>query len=418
MKADRKPDSPVARDEESVLATRQAQAERMDSLAVLASGVAHDLNNLLMPLVAYPDLLLPHFSEGSQEYEDMMEIKRSALKAADIVKDLTAVARRGKYPLHTVNLNSVINEFFDSAVGRALKQRDAGAKVEVLLGENLWPMPGSSPHLAKAFEYLVDHALRAMGDGGGVVTLCTENKRLEAPMEDGFEPIPEGEYVVLTVRIPGGYKQDADLSRLFEPFYCKKRMDMKGTGLSMSLLYSILKDHAGFVDVRCAHDKKRTTFQLYWPKGEVQVKSEPPASSSTDLKGTETILVVDDLPEQREVAKRLLTRLGYRTLTAANGREAVDLARSALSGGAQRPFDLVITDMIMEDDFDGLETCREIRKVIPDQKCIIVSGYSESDRVRSALKAGAGAFVRKPYTVQILGRAVREELDRVASVSG
>lgn len=191
------------------------------------------------------------------------------------------------------------------------------------------------------------------------------------------------------------------MDRIFEPFYTKKEMGRSGSGLGLAVVYGVVSDHKGRIDVRSTVGIG-SEFALYFP-----VTRETLTETSEDsgsYRGSETVLVVDDVEEQRCIAARLLFSLGYRVVTAVNGREAVRYV-------GQHHVDILVLDMAIEDDFDGLDTFREIVKLQPGQKAILASGFSETNRVRETQRLGAGQFVRKPYTLGRIGKAVRQELD-------
>ena len=196
-----------------------------------------------------------------------------------------------------------------------------------------------------------------------------------------------------------------DIDRIFEPFYSKKVIGRSGTGLGMTVIWGTVNDHNGHIEV-VSNEGKGTTFHLYFPATRMkkeQKKDDP--HSLSELKGNgETILVVDDVKEQRDLASSILMKLDYRVSMAGNGADAVTMIRE------NKKIDIVILDMIMTPGIDGLETFRQIREIKPDQKAIIVSGFSETDRVKEARRLGAGAYIRKPYLIGSLARAVKKEL--------
>lgn len=180
-------------------------------------------------------------------------------------------------------------------------------------------------------------------------------------------------------------------------------MGTSGSGLGLSVVYGIVKDHKGYYDV-ISEVGQGTEFVLYFPV--VKVVHEKTESHKTDLSGTEVVLVVDDIPEQREMASELLGSFGYEVHTAESGLAAVEFLKN-------NQVDLMVLDMIMENDFDGLDTYLEVIKIHPEQKVVIVSGFSATDRVKKMQELGAGQYVKKPYTRETIGTAVRQELDRI-----
>ncbi|MBA4394516.1 MAG: hybrid sensor histidine kinase/response regulator, partial [Desulfobacca sp.] len=220
----------------------------------------------------------------------------------------------------------------------------------------------------------------------------------------GYEETREGEYVLLMVSDTGSGIPQADLRRIFEPFYTKKVMGRSGTGLGLAVVWGTVKDHNGYIDVR-SKEGKGSTFTLYFPVTREVLMEERKSPSRTDYLGQgESILVVDDIKEQRSLAANMLGSLGYQVNTVASGEEAVETLKS-------KPVDLLVLDMIMDPGIDGLETYKRILEIRPGQKAIIVSGFSETDQVRRAQALGAGPYVRKPYVLEKIGMAVRRELD-------
>ncbi len=387
-------------EEKQTLQEELARAQRMESLGVLAGGVAHELNNILGPLVAYPDLILMDLLPDSPVRNDVIRIKDSAERAVAAVQDLLALARRGAYRMFPLNLNSIIKDFLESPSFAELKASHPNVIVVENLATDLLNISGSGPHLFKVVMNLVLNAFEAMPYGGrlGITTHCVS---LERPIL-GYDYIEAKDYVVFQVSDTGvGVEQD-DLGRIFEPFYTKKKMGRSGSGLGLAVVYGVVQDHGGRIDVQ-TQVGKGTDFIVYFPITRERLLELEDVSA--DYGGNETVLVVDDLAEQRELAARLLSSLGYQVQTVDSGQAAIEYL-------AQAPADILILDMIMEDSFDGLDTFREIVKIRPGQKAIIVSGFSETDRVREAQQLGASRFVKKPYTLENIGQAVRQELDR------
>ena len=216
---------------------------------------------------------------------------------------------------------------------------------------------------------------------------------------------PPGIYSVLTVSDNGIGISLADQKRIFEPFYTKKAMGSSGTGLGMAVVWSTVQDHHGFIDLTSSPGNG-ATFVIYFPATHEHMAQQEETQPITDLLGhNERILVVDDSPDQLEIATAVLANLGYSVATASSGEKAVKFIR-------QQPADLLLLNMIMDPGIDGLETYRRILRIRPQQRAIIVSGFSETEQVREAHRLGAGTFVKKPYTVEKLVRAIRSELDR------
>jgi CheY-like chemotaxis protein len=221
----------------------------------------------------------------------------------------------------------------------------------------------------------------------------------------GFETVREGEYAVLSVEDTGTGIDEEDLARIFEPFYTKKIMGRSGSGLGMAVVWGTVKDHGGHINVHSVPGVG-TCFELYFPATRQTLPESAGTIPYEAYQGQgELVLVVDDIQQQREIAKSILIRLGYHTETVASGEEAIAYLEN------NRP-DLIVLDMIMDPGLDGFETYRRIVAGKPGQKAIIVSGYSESEQVRKTQELGAGQYLKKPYTLETLGLAVRNELGR------
>jgi signal transduction histidine kinase/DNA-binding response OmpR family regulator len=387
-----------AEEQRKLLQEQLTRAEKMESLGILAGGVAHDLNNILGPLVAYPEIIKMKLPEDSPIIGEISKIEKSAQRASEVVQDLLTMARRGRYEMIPVEINEIVNSYFQSPDFLELEKKYKNVKVTVNIEEAMPTIHGSVSHLYKMIMNLVINAFEAMPNGGELIVKvkCRHIEKLTC----GFDNIEPGMYVILTVSDNGlGIKKD-DLKHLFEPFYTKKKMGSSGSGLGLAIVYGVIKDHNGYIDVRSKPDLG-ADFIIYLPIAQNPVigcKSEP---SINNIRGTENILVVDDLEEQRELASAILQSLGYKVHLAASGREAVEYLK-------HNQVDLIVLDMIMEEDFDGLQTYEEIVKFRPGQKAIIASGFSETERVKKAEKLGVGRYIRKPYTMQILGKAIRE----------
>ncbi len=385
------------------LAVRLQRAEKMEAIGTLAGGVAHDLNNILAGLVSYPELLLMQIPEGSSLKKPLLTIQKSGEKAARIVQDLLTLARRGVAVTEIVDFNRIVSEYLHSPEFNDLRQRHPGVTFTTSLEEALLFIKGSPVHLSKTLMNLVSNAAEAMPDGG-TIGIGTRNVYIDATSMLSHH-LKEGDYVLLTVSDNGiGISRD-DLSRIFEPFYTKKVMGRSGTGLGMAVVWGTIQDHEGYIDIH-SEEGRGTIFSVYLPA----TREKPAASEKAFSIGRfrakgESVLVVDDMEDQREIAVNMLSQLDYRVTAAASGEEAVEYLRN-------HTVDLVVLDMIMAPGIDGLETFKRILKINPGQRAVIVSGFSESKRVKEAQRLGVGAYVKKPYLLKNIATAVRSELDR------
>ena len=392
-----------AKRERSKLEARLLRAQKMEAIGTLAGGVAHDLNNVLSGIVGYPDLLLFQLPEDSPLKNGIITIRESGKKAAAIVEDLLALAGRGIAKYEVSNLNHVISSYLNSPEYQKLLSFHPGIQVKTCFKGDLLNILGSPVHLSKTIMNLVSNAAEAMPDGG-TISISTENRLLEKTAK-GYGAVQKGDYVVVTVSDAGIGTSSKDLERIFEPFYTKKVMGRSGTGLGMAVVWGTIKDHNGYIDVQST-EEEGTTFKLYFPVTNQKPDENRDRLQIEDHMGKgESILVVDDVEQQRQIASGMLETLGYSVTSLSSGEKAVEYMKNHSA-------DLLILDMIMDPGIDGLETYRRISKLRPDQKAIIASGFSETKSVKEVQKLGAGQYIKKPYTLMEVSVIVRSELDR------
>jgi two-component system, cell cycle sensor histidine kinase and response regulator CckA len=391
-----------AEEDRQRLEERLQRGEKMEALGVLAGGVAHDLNNVLGIMVGYSGMMLDTIDMDNPAREYAENILVAGERAGAIVQDLLTLARRGVHTTHVIDLNTTVQEYLASPEIERLRIDHPDVRMTTQLEADLLRIKGSQVHLGKTLMNLVINAAESMAYGGEIV-IRTQNRYLDRPVK-GFEDVRIGDYVVLSVSDTGEGISPKDLRRIFEPFYTKKVMGKSGTGLGLAVVWGTVKDHNGYIDVTSA-EGKGTTFTLYFPVTREEAAEDTVIQASEYWGRGESILVIDDVKEQRELAARMLGRLDYRVSTAASGEEAVAFLKTA-------GVDLVVLDMIMDRGPDGLDTYRKIIEIHPEQKAVIVSGYAETERVIEAQSLGAGAYIRKPYVKERLGMAIRKELDK------
>lgn len=404
-----------AEEHEKILQDQLVRAERMRSLGVLAGGVAHDLNNMLGSMLILPEVIKDDIKKASgvniEDLSDAMKdldtIESSARRASAVIKDLMALGRRGKYQKTPMSLNMVLQKYAKAHEFLALTNQFKNVKISQHLSRKLMLTEASESHLTRVISNLIRNACEAISESGGEVRIQTSNLILKEPFI-GYETIPAGRYVLVSVSDNGGGIAAEHLEKIFEPFFtCKKMTSRSGSGLGLSVVHGVVKDHEGFLDVTSVLGKG-TNFQLYFPATDATYASEKENREEALLGGSERILVVDDEDSQRQLATRALGKLGYTVTTAVNGHEALVLLESAAE--AKAPFDLVILDMIMEEDFDGLTTYEALLEKNPGQRVIIASGYAPTKRGQAAVNLGA-VWLSKPYSNIELASTVRNKLD-------
>lgn len=393
----------LAEEEKKTLQSQLLRAQKMEAIGTLAGGVAHDLNNVLSGLVSYPELLLMDLPPKSPLRKPIETIQRSGEKAAAIVQDLLTLARRGVMATEVTNLNWIVMSYLRSPEHEKLKEFHPDVIIEHDLELDLLNIMGSPVHLAKTVMNLLTNAAEAMPQGG-TITISTATRYIETPIR-GYDEIREGDYVLLIVSDTGVGILPEDKERIFEPFYTKKVMGRSGTGLGMAVVWGTVKDHKGYIDIQSA-EGKGTTFTLYFPVTRKEIPGHEEIRPMEDYMGKgESILIIDDVEEQRDIAARILKKLGYTVTSVASGEEAVDYMKDNAA-------DLLVLDMIMDPGIDGLDTYQKILALHPQQKAIITSGFSETERVKKAQRLGAGTYIKKPYTLEKIGCAVKEELEK------
>jgi signal transduction histidine kinase/CheY-like chemotaxis protein len=391
----------IAQKEKEELEHRLHRAEKMEAIGTLAGGVAHDLNNILSGIVSYPGLLLMQLPADSPFRKSIQTILEAGNRAAAIVQDLLTLARRGVTVAEVLNLNTIIKEYFKSPEHEKLLSFHPKVNLHIELEDKLLNISGSSHHLSKTIMNLISNAAEAMPQGG-TISILTENRYIDRPLH-GYDHVEEGDYATISITDSGIGISPEDMERIFEPFYTKKKMGRSGTGLGMAVVWGTIKDHQGYIDCQSI-ENKGTIFTLYFPITRKEVSGEYPIISTDDYMGNgESILVVDDIKEQREISSMILTKLNYNVTTMPSGEKAIEYMQNNSA-------DLLILDMIMEPGIDGLDTFKKVLEIHPNQKAIITSGYSETDRVREAQKLGAKQYIKKPYSIEKFGIAVKKEL--------
>ena len=392
---------------------RLSAAKRLEALSVLAGGVAHDLNNALGPMLAVPDIIMNQLGRLVTDAaalddlrEDVDSIKVAAKRAAQTIKDLLTLGRQGRRPKADLDLNRLVKSCL-LASPWAAGSDDAKIDLRLELAGEPLAMHGAESQLARAVSNLLRNAIEAV-DGHGEVKVATSRAQLGSPRA-GFETIPPGQYIVLTISDTGCGIPAEDMDRVFEPFFTSKRSrEDSGTGLGLAIVMGVVKEHDGFIDV-ASRVGVGTTFTVYLPAG----AALPHADAKTPApRGHARLLVIDDDEAQLRTYRRVLTHLGYAVETSSSGGRACELFKLAAANGDQ-PFDLVLVDMLLGEALDGLQVVEQLQALVPKQKAIIVSGHAPNERTDNAIKSGL-AWLSKPYDIDSLANVIAETLSRAA----
>lgn len=377
------------------------RGQKMEAIGMMAGGVAHDLNNILSGIVNYPELMLLDLPQESPLRRPLETIQSSGLRAAAVVADLLTVARGAATNKEVCILNEIVKEYLDSPELKHPLESQPEITLYTNFAPDLFTLQCSPIHIRKCLLNLFINACEAV-DTIGSVTISTSNRYIDKPLK-GYDEVCRGEYAVLSVADTGTGISATDIDHIFEPFYTKKVMGRSGTGLGLAVVWNAVQDHNGYIDITT--DDQGTCFDLYFPASRKPADNGKEKNASQDLQGKgQTVLVVDDEAIQRDITISTLTGLGYKVSAVASGGEAVDFLKT-------HKIDLLVLDMIMDPDMNGRQTYEQVIARHPGQKAIITSGYSETDEVRKAQKLGAGIFIKKPYSINQLGYAIKQELE-------
>ncbi|MEE4253572.1 MAG: transporter substrate-binding domain-containing protein [Desulfuromusa sp.] len=389
-----------AEKEKEKLQQQVYRAKKMEAVGLLAGGVAHDLNNILAGSVGYADLLMRKISSESPLRNYLYEIRESGRRAAAVVADLLTISRDAASERTIANLNRIVEEYMSSPEQHALAERFTGIEFQVELEPDLYNILCSETHVKKSLMNLVINAAEATQSG--IVKIKTANKIANETVEN--HTAISGKYVLLSVADNGPGISQEDREHIFEPFYTKKKFGHSGTGLGLAVVWNTVQEHQGVIEIEQPEEGSR--FVIFFPASDGHLSAQSVQLEDDELQGNgEHILVIDDELSIRIMAAKLLTNLGYQPFVVSSGEEAVEFLRTG-------KVDLLLLDMLMEPGMGGYQTYRQIKEFCPEQKALIASGFSESVEVKKAQELGAGAYIKKPYTLQELGVAIKKELQR------
>ena len=371
------------------------QALKMEAVGTLAGGIAHDFNNLLMAIQGHASIMLMNKDSSHPDIRHLKGIEDDIESAADLTRQLLGFARSGKYEVRPTDLNEVIKKQ-NRMFGRTKKEISIRGKYE----KDLWSVEVDRGQFEQVLLNLYINAWQAM-PGGGDLYLETENVTLDQTDVKPFS-IEPGRYVKISVTDTGVGMDKETREKIFEPFFTTKEMG-RGTGLGLASAYGIIKNHGGFINVY-SEKGHGATFTIYLPASEKEVIEEKKPAGET-VSGTETVLFVDDEDMIIEVAEELFERLGYKVLTAGSGREAIETYEKN-----KERIDMVLLDMVMP-DMSGGETYDKLKKINPDIKILLASGYSMNGQATEIMDRGCSGFIQKPFKMRELSQKLREILD-------
>ncbi|HEV2565061.1 MAG TPA: ATP-binding protein, partial [Microvirga sp.] len=383
-----------------------AQSQKMNAVGQLAGGVAHDFNNVLQAIIGYSDLLLANHRPTDPSFQDIMQIKQNANRAASLVRQLLAFSRRQTLRPEVLNLN---DRLYDLSM---LLKRLLGERVELDLshGRDLWFVKADVNQFEQVVVNLAVNARDAMPNGGKLA-IRTANVSATEAARLNVSAMPPADYVVIEVSDTGLGMTPDIVEKIFEPFFTTKEVG-KGTGLGLSTVFGIVKQSGGYIDVD-SKPGEGTTFRIYLPRhvpdvqeAPEEAKADAPKKPAADMTGQGTILLVEDEDPVRAVNARALSARGYTVLEAASGIEALEIIQER---GA--PVDLVVSDVVMP-EMDGPTLLGELRKLYPDLKVIFVSGYAEEAFRKNLPEGEEFNFLPKPFSLRQLVETVKQVMAR------
>lgn len=392
----------IARDvtERRQLENMVQQSQKLEAVGRLSGGLAHDFNNLLCVISGHTELLTERLQPNDPAMRSVTQIRKAADSAAALTRQLLAFSRRQVFHPQVVDLNAVVLE--------------TEKLLERLIDEHIEFYTALDPALGRVRvdpvqveQVVINLALNARDamPRGGKLTIETSNIDLEEDHKSKHSLIPAGKYVLLAMTDTGCGMNEETRSRIFEPFYTTKEIG-KGTGLGLATVYGIVKQSGGFIWVYSEKDRG-TTFKVYLPRVASQLTATRTTRGKADLRGTETILVVEDAEPLRALTRDFLAASGYTVLEAANGEEAIRLAQAF-----QGVIDLLLTDVVMP-RMGGQPLVEQMKQVRPEMRVLYMSGYPNDGIVQAGVLSNGVALLEKPFTREILGKRVRQVLDEV-----
>jgi two-component system, cell cycle sensor histidine kinase and response regulator CckA len=373
-------------------------AQKMEAVGTLAGGIAHDFNNLLQVTLGYSELLAEDKQPGDQEYADLQKILHAARSGAELVQRILTFSSKVESKPVPLNLNRQITQ-----VARLLRRTiPKMIEIEMDLSDDLAEINADPAQIEQVLMNLALNSRDAISDTGKLY-LLTKNVTLDeeyCSLHVGASP---GRYALLQVSDTGHGMDKATIEHIFEPFYTTKELG-RGTGLGLATVYGIVNQHGGHITCE-SEVGKGTTFSVYLPAITLRLEPEVEGSGEFPAFGTETVLLVDDEEFVRDLGKRILSKAGYKVLTAADGLDACILFKEK-----REEISLVILDLIMPGK-GGRECLKELLEIDPQARVLIASGYSPDTSARGSIESGAKGFVDKPFRMKELLRQVRKVLD-------
>ena len=390
-----------AEERQKNLEAKLQQAQKMESLGVLAGGIAHDFNNLLMGVLGHADIALLELPPESPARGELKNITAAALRAAELTKQMLAYSGKGKFVVEALNLSKLVEEMAHLLQVSISKN----VVLKYHFADNLPTIEADASQIRQIVMNLIINASEAVGEKSGVVSLSTDVIEADRSyLSETYldEDLPEGCYVSLEVADTGCGMDEQTQRKIFAPFFTTK---FTGRGLGLAAVLGIVRGHGGALKIY-SQPQRGSTFKVLFPASRQPVEeSAGPSATKQEWRGSGVILVVDDDEPVRIATKLMLEKLGFTVLTAEDGRAALEVFRSRID-----EIVVVLLDLTMP-RLDGEETFRELRRIRPDVRVILSSGYDEQETTSRFAGKGLAGFLQKPYGLRPLGEKIRQVLE-------
>jgi PAS domain S-box-containing protein len=367
------------------------KSQQLESIGILAGGIAHDFNNLLTAILGNISLAKAYVKPGEKAFEKLTESEKASLQAKDLTKQLLTFSKGGAPIKKTTSISEVVKDSTRFAL------RGSNVRCEYFLVEDLWLTEADEGQLRQVFHNLVINAQQAMPEGG-TITISAENVVVGVKE---MVPLNEGRYVKITIEDNGTGIPEEHISKVFDPYFSTKA---KGSGLGLSITYSIIKSHDGLISVK-SEIGVGTTFFIYFPASNQEILIEKETKENT-VSGMGKILIMDDEELVRDVAADMLSFVGYQTELACDGLEAIELYKKAREAG--QPFDAVIMDLTIPGGMGGKQAIGKLLEIDPEVKAVVSSGYGNDPIMSDFRQYGFSGFLPKPYKIEELSKALHK----------
>ncbi len=374
------------------------KADKLESISILAGGIAHDFNNYLATVLGNITLAIIQKDKPETVYKYLANMEQATHRVKFLTNQLFAFAKGGAPCKKTVLMNKLITDSTNFAL------TGSGTRCQLSLAKNLHAVDIDEGQITQVLYNIIINAMQAMPEGG-TIRLKGENFTIGEVNKNQHLPLPDGEYVQISIQDDGSGIPDELLSKIFDPFFSTKQ---KGSGLGLATSYSIIKSHDGYIEVE-SQKGKGTTFSIFLPAS--TQTALPDTKEDEIIYGTGRILVVDDQADIREVMGKMLSNLGYEAHFAKDGAEAIEMYRDAKN--QQRPFDLLVMDLTIPGGMGGKETIDRLRKEDNTVKAVVSSGYSEEPVMANYEEYGFNGVIKKPYTINEVSRAIHKAMKKI-----